>query len=69
MPAVQLPVALATSARLYRSSPIRLRFLQNRGNGRQRAGARVIINAIVDALSELGVRHIEMPATSHRCGG
>jgi len=26
----------------------------------------VITNAIVDALSDLGVRHIEMPATSER---
>jgi carbon-monoxide dehydrogenase large subunit len=26
----------------------------------------VIINAIVDALSEFGVRHIEMPATPER---
>jgi carbon-monoxide dehydrogenase large subunit len=26
----------------------------------------VVINAVVDALSELGVRHIEMPATPDR---
>jgi carbon-monoxide dehydrogenase large subunit len=26
----------------------------------------VVINAIVDALSEFGVRHIEMPATPER---
>ena len=26
----------------------------------------VVINAIVDALSELGVRHVEMPATPER---
>jgi carbon-monoxide dehydrogenase large subunit len=25
-----------------------------------------VINAIVDALTELGVRHIEMPATPER---
>jgi carbon-monoxide dehydrogenase large subunit len=25
-----------------------------------------MINAIVDALSELGVRHVEMPATPER---
>ena len=25
-----------------------------------------VINAIVDALSELGVRHVEMPATPER---
>jgi hypothetical protein len=34
---------------------------------RHHAGARAaVINAIVDALSELGVRHIEMPATPER---
>jgi carbon-monoxide dehydrogenase large subunit len=26
----------------------------------------VVINAIVDALSDFGVRHIEMPATPER---
>ena len=26
----------------------------------------VIVNAIVDALAELGVRHVEMPATPER---
>jgi carbon-monoxide dehydrogenase large subunit len=26
----------------------------------------VVINAIVDALAELGVRHVEMPATPER---
>jgi carbon-monoxide dehydrogenase large subunit len=26
----------------------------------------VVVNAIVDALSEFGVTHIEMPATSER---
>ncbi len=26
----------------------------------------VVINAIVDALSEFGVRHVEMPATPER---
>jgi carbon-monoxide dehydrogenase large subunit len=26
----------------------------------------VVINAVVDALSEFGVRHIEMPATPQR---
>jgi aerobic carbon-monoxide dehydrogenase large subunit len=25
-----------------------------------------VINAVVDALSELGVRHVEMPATPER---
>jgi carbon-monoxide dehydrogenase large subunit len=27
-----------------------------------------VINAIVDALTELGVRHIKMPATPERVG-
>jgi carbon-monoxide dehydrogenase large subunit len=26
----------------------------------------VVINAVVDALSEFGVTHVEMPATSER---
>jgi aerobic carbon-monoxide dehydrogenase large subunit len=26
----------------------------------------VVVNAVVDALSELGVRHVEMPATPQR---
>jgi carbon-monoxide dehydrogenase large subunit len=26
----------------------------------------VVINAIVDALAELGVKHVEMPATPER---
>ena len=25
-----------------------------------------VMNAVVDALSELGIRHIDMPATPHR---
>ncbi len=28
-----------------------------------------VVNALVDALSEFGVTHIEMPATPERCGG
>jgi carbon-monoxide dehydrogenase large subunit len=28
-----------------------------------------VVNAIVDALGELGVEHIEMPATSERVWG
>ena len=28
--------------------------------------APAVINAVVDALSELGVRHIDMPATSEK---
>ena len=33
---------------------------------RHDAGAGAVINAMVDALSEFGVRHIEMPATPER---
>ncbi len=36
------------------------------GEGGTTPALGVVINAIVDALSELGVRHIEMPATSER---
>jgi len=28
-----------------------------------------VINAVVDALAHLGVKHIDMPATSRRSGG
>jgi carbon-monoxide dehydrogenase large subunit len=36
------------------------------GEGGTTPALAVIINAIVDALSEFGVRHIEMPATPER---
>ncbi len=36
------------------------------GEGGTTPALAVVINAIVDALAELGVRHIEMPATSER---
>jgi len=36
------------------------------GEGGTTPALAVVINAIVDALSELGVRHIEMPATPER---
>ncbi|HEV2099105.1 MAG TPA: molybdopterin cofactor-binding domain-containing protein, partial [Stellaceae bacterium] len=36
------------------------------GEGGTTPALAAVINAIVDALSELGVRHIEMPATSER---
>jgi len=36
------------------------------GEGGTTAAPPAIINAIVDALSEFGVRHIEMPATPER---
>jgi carbon-monoxide dehydrogenase large subunit len=36
------------------------------GEGATTPALAVVINAIVDALSELGVKHIEMPATPER---
>ena len=39
---------------------------QPRDQGGTTPALAVVINAIVDALAELGVRHIEMPATPER---
>jgi carbon-monoxide dehydrogenase large subunit len=36
------------------------------GEGGTTPALAAVINAIVDALAELGVRHIEMPATPER---
>jgi carbon-monoxide dehydrogenase large subunit len=36
------------------------------GEGGTTPALAVVINAVVDALSEFGVRHIEMPATPER---
>ena len=36
------------------------------GEGGTTPALGAVINAIVDALSELGVRHVEMPATPER---
>ena len=36
------------------------------GEGGTTPALAVVINAIVNALAEFGVRHIEMPATSER---
>jgi aerobic carbon-monoxide dehydrogenase large subunit len=36
------------------------------GEGGTTPALAVVINAIADALSELGVRHVEMPATPER---
>src|SRR5215475_11862241 len=36
------------------------------GEGGTTPALGVVINAVVDALSEFGVRHVEMPATSQR---
>ncbi len=40
--------------------------VRSAGEGGTTPALAVVINAIVDALSELGVRHIEMPATPER---
>ena len=39
------------------------------GEGGTTPALGVVVNAIVDALSEFGVHHIEMPATPERIGG
>jgi len=60
-----------------RSAVLQLRIDRAAGNqpslwhppGRRRwhdAALAATINAVVDALSEFGVRHVEMPATSER---
>jgi carbon-monoxide dehydrogenase large subunit len=36
------------------------------GEGGTTPALGVVINAVVDALSEYGVRHVEMPATPER---
>jgi carbon-monoxide dehydrogenase large subunit len=36
------------------------------GEGGTTPALAVVINAIVDALSEFGIRHVEMPATPER---
>ena len=36
------------------------------GNPKSISALAVVINAVVDALSEFGVRHVEMPATPQR---
>jgi aerobic carbon-monoxide dehydrogenase large subunit len=40
--------------------------LRPAGEGGTTPALAVVINAVVDALSEFGVRHVEMPATSER---
>ena len=39
---------------------------RNGGEGGTTPALAVVVNAIVDALAEFGVRHIEMPATPER---
>ena len=43
-----------------------LKHLVQRGRRRMAGPLAVVINAIADALGELGVRHVEMPATPER---
>jgi aerobic carbon-monoxide dehydrogenase large subunit len=40
--------------------------VRSAGEGGTTPALAAVVNAIVDALSELGVRHIEMPATPER---
>ena len=47
-------------------SPTNRLGVRSGGEGGTTPTLAVVINAIVDALSELGVRHIEMPATPER---
>jgi carbon-monoxide dehydrogenase large subunit len=47
-------------------SPTNRLGVRSGGEGGTTPALAVIINAIVDALSEVGVRHIEMPATPER---
>ena len=47
-------------------SPTNRLGVRSGGEGGTTPALGVVINAIVDALSELGVRHVEMPATSER---
>ena len=47
-------------------SPTNRLGVRSGGEGGTTPALAAVINAIVDALSELGVRHIEMPATPER---
>jgi len=47
-------------------SPTNRLGVRSGGEGSTTPALAAVINAIVDALSELGVRHVEMPATSER---
>jgi carbon-monoxide dehydrogenase large subunit len=47
-------------------SPLNPLGIRSGGEGGTTPALAVVVNAIVDALSELGVRHIEMPATPER---
>src|SRR5205085_10820877 len=47
-------------------SPTNRLGVRSGGEGATTPALAVVINAIVDALSEFGVRHVEMPATPER---
>ena len=47
-------------------SPLNPLGMRSGGEGGTTPALAVVINAIVDALSEFGVTHIEMPATPER---
>ena len=49
-------------------SPTNRLGVRSGGEGGTTPALAAVINAIVDALAELGVRHIEMPATPERVG-
>src|SRR6516162_3226682 len=65
MPRADLLPALATALSEVPAPSNRLG-VRSGGEGGTTPALAAVTNAIVDALSELGVRHIEMPATSER---
>jgi aerobic carbon-monoxide dehydrogenase large subunit len=65
MPRADLLPALATALSEVPAPSNRLG-VRSGGEGGTTPALPAVTNAIVDALSELGVRHIEMPTTSER---
>ena len=65
MPRADLLPALATALSEVPAPSNRLG-VRSGGEGGTTPALAAVTNAIVDAVSELGVRHIEMPATSER---
>jgi aerobic carbon-monoxide dehydrogenase large subunit len=65
MPRADLLPALATALSEMPAPSNRLG-VRSGGEGGTTPALPAVTNAIVDALSELGVRHIEMPTTSER---
>ncbi len=58
-----LPSFIATSSRCPPTNKFGIR---PGGEGGTTPALGAVINAVVDALAELGVRHVEMPATPER---